>query len=148
MGSTENINVGDVRFQGLLKSYLRLRSSTGSPQITTHHLDEDTLSAFTEGNLSQREATPIVSHLADCSFCRHKTAELVRLDLAFAESELSPAIVETREPSKVSEVLSGILSRLFGTGEAAVFAHEEKSDTDDKPAPESDKAPERDKTEE
>jgi hypothetical protein len=35
---------------------------------------------------------------------------------------------ETSEPASVSSVLSGILSRIFGTSEAAVFAHEEKTD--------------------
>ena len=131
MGSTENINVADARFQSLLGRYLQFRSVSDTGQAENLHLDEDTLAAFTEGNLTMREATPIVGHLSDCSFCRHKTSELIRLDLAFAGDKISPNTVESREPAKVSEVLGGILSRLFGTGDAAVFAHEEKPEETD-----------------
>lgn len=126
MGSIENIRPSDERFQGLLARYLMLRSQSVSPQQTSGHLDEDLLAAFVEGNLTFRESDSAVGHLADCSFCRHKTAELIKLDLELAEPTPAAAIAETREPAKVSEVLSGILSRLFGSGEAAVFAHEDK----------------------
>ena len=142
MGSTDDINTADVRIQGLLERYFRLRSKDESPQNFAVHLDEDTLAAFTEGNLTMRESDPVVNHLSNCSFCRHKTAELVRLDLAFAETDDAAATVTAQQPSKVSEVLSGILSRLFGGGEAAVFAHEEKKNaegednTEIKPEPE------------
>lgn len=131
MGSIEKIRPDDERFRGLLERYLLLRSRNGSPQTATGHLDEDSLTAFVEGNLTFRESDTAVGHLADCSFCRHKTSELARLNIALAEQD-SPAIVsEVQEPAKVSEVLSGILSRLFGSGEAAVFAHEEKEDASD-----------------
>jgi len=117
----------DARIHSLLAQYLRLRASdlTGAD---VRHLDEDSLNAFVEGNLSKREAAPMLSHLIDCSFCRHVTADLVRLDLAFAETESTPAVVETTEPSRVSDVLSGILSKIFGTGDGAVFAHHESEE--------------------
>ena len=126
MGSTENIDMADIGFQGLLERYLKLRTRHESTQNLSDHLDEDTLNAFTEGNLIRREAGPVVSHLADCSFCRHKTADLVRLDMAFAPTDESAPPVAAGEPSKVSDVITGIISRLFGGSEAAVFAHEEK----------------------
>ena len=132
MGSTEKINMADTRFGELLSLYLRQRSRDTSPQDIASHLDEDTLAAFTEGNLSTRQADPLVSHLANCSFCRHKTAELVRLDLAFADSDVSYTAGTEREPARVSEVLSGILARLFGGGRSAVFAHEETPEEDKK----------------
>ena len=120
-----------MKIQALLGHYLNLRSSN-EPAANVQHLDEDSLSAFTEGNLSLREAEPIVSHLVDCSFCRHITAELVRLDLAFAEMGHMPGETRSSEPSKVSEVLSSLLSRIFGSSDAAVFAHEDpKKDDDD-----------------
>lgn len=122
-------NPQDIQIQGVIDRYLRstvTSDSLGSGQ----HLDEDSLAAFTEGNLSLREARPIVSHLVDCSFCRHVTAELIRLDLAFAE-ELQVAAVEN-QPSRISEVLNNLLSRIFGNNEGAVFAHQEKDeDTED-----------------
>lgn len=134
MGSTENINVADSRFLNLLERYLQLRSISDGGEAENLHLDEDTLAAFAEGNLTMREATPTLNHLSDCSFCRHKTSELIKLDLAFAGDTYSSNAVESSEPAKVSEVLSGILSRLFGTGDAAVFAHEEKpGETDAEP---------------
>lgn len=128
MGSTEKINNGDAKFEALLGRYLLLRSRGESPQSIGDHMDEDTLTAFTEGNLTFRESDAAVTHLADCGFCRHKTAELVRLDLALSEPEPVSGILVAGEPAKVSEVIGGILSRLFGSGESAVFAHEEKKD--------------------
>ncbi|MGB5015030.1 MAG: hypothetical protein WBO68_13480 [Pyrinomonadaceae bacterium] len=122
MGNIEKINNTDERFQALLGSFLRGRSSN---EATVSHLDQDTLSAFAEGNITEREAAPVVSHLADCNYCRHITSELVRLDLAFAENDNSALLVSDRAPAKVSEVLSGILSRIFGSADSAVFAHQE-----------------------
>lgn len=119
-------NPQDAKMQNLLGQFLRLRASDRDlAGADVQHLDEDSLNAFVEGNLSEREAAPMLPHLIDCSFCRHVTAELVRLDLAFAENGPVGEAVENREPVRVSEVLSGILSRIFGTNDAAVFAHQE-----------------------
>ena len=132
--------------QELVGQFLKARSkadfnSSGSGP----HLDHDSLAAFTEGNLSEREAKPLVSHLVDCSFCRHVTAELVRLDMAFAETPAEARVAEMAEPSRVSEVLSGLLSRIFGTSDGAVFAHEEKEADEEKKT--ENKDPEDQKTE-
>ena len=130
-------NSEELRIQGLLDRYLNRQAADNRLPAQDNHLDEDSLTAFVEGNLSQRESTPIISHLVDCTFCRHVTAELVRLDLAFADVPLTAAATE-KQPSKVSEVLSGILSRIFGTNDSAVFAHHqeeedsEKTDTEEK----------------
>lgn len=142
MENTEKMNPQELRMQGLLDRYLIARKAvrdTAATDVT--HLDEDSLAAFSEGNLGPREARPIISHLVDCSFCRHVTAEMVRLDVAFAESEESAPIAESREPSRVSEVLSGLLSRIFGTADGAVFAHNE---SEEKKEPEPDKDNEED----
>ncbi len=121
----------DKDIQALLGGYLNAYS-LNEPRGNTPHLDEDTFSVFAEGNLSEREAQPIVSHLVDCSFCRHVTADLVRLDMAFAEVEPLPVVAQAAEPSKVSEVLSGLLSRIFGSSGAAVFAHEDPKKEEEK----------------
>jgi len=121
------INPQDIQIQGVIDRYLRSKVSNDSSTAQRWHLDEDSLAAFTEGNLSRREAQPIVSHLVDCSFCRHVTAELIRLDLAFAEDDVKISAVE-QQPSKISEVLNNLLSRIFGTNDGAVFAHQEKED--------------------
>ena len=128
----KNVTPQENKIQGLLDRYLRQRASSSVPALASEsHLNDDSLTAFVEGNLSAREARPMVSHLVDCSFCRHVTTELVRLDLAFAETDVIESRAETSEPSSVSEVLSGILSRIFGTNDGAVFAHQENESEED-----------------
>jgi hypothetical protein len=122
MENTGNIKLEELRIQGLLDRFLNRQSAASGLSTQQNHLDDDSLTAFVEGNLSERESKPIVSHLVDCSFCRHVTAELVRLDLAFADEQVQ-TVVEESQPSKISEVLSGLLAKIFGTNE--VFAHNE-----------------------
>lgn len=128
MNTKGKIDPRELKIQGLVDGFLRV-SNTKEVSEKATHLDEDTLTAFVEGNLTEKEANPVTSHLVDCSFCRHITAELVKLDLAFSTEETTVAIGKP-EPTKVSEVLNGILSRIFGTSEGAVFAHQE-SDEDE-----------------
>ena len=129
------LNAQELQIQGILDRYL----ASNNKGITAEgsHIDDDSLSAFVEGALNRRESDSIVSHLVGCGFCRHTTAELVRLDLAFAE-EAPAQIAAQAEPSKISEVLSGIFSKIFGTTDGAVFAHEEK-EKDEGEAKEADK---------
>ena len=144
MENTNKLSTEEMKMQGLLNAFLLSRKSLRSSAAeTSFHIDEDFLTAFTEGNLSDRESMPVVSHLADCGFCRHKTAELVRLALEFGSDEaVTPAAVPT-EPHTISEVLSSVLAKIFGSAEGAVFAHHEK-DEDEKPVENADK-PEDDK---
>jgi len=126
MENTGNIKLEELRIQGLLDRFLNRQAAASGLSTQEKHLDEDSLTAFVEGNLSERESKPIVSHLVDCSFCRHVTAELVRLDLAFADEPVK-AFVQESQPSKISEVLNGLLARIFGPGDSAVFAHNEEN---------------------
>lgn len=116
-GHTENIKI-----QGLLDSYLRINSN--KTNYNEKHLDDDSLSAFVEGKLTKLESGPIVSHLVGCGFCRNVTSELVKLEFAFAD-EAIPERIAASEPSRVSEVLNGLFSRLFGSSMGEVFAHHE-----------------------
>lgn len=128
MERNEIANFQDAQIQRLLGGFLPARSSfESSPPTGERHLDEDSLAAFVEGNLNRRQSQPIVSHLVDCSFCRHITAELVKLDYAFAEIDENQTVNIAREsePAKISDVLNGLLSRLFGASDNAVFAHNE-----------------------
>lgn len=135
MENMGKLNAADLKTQGLIDGYLKARPSVTGSAAEGSHLDEDSLAAFVEGNLNEREARPIIGHLIDCSFCRHITADLVRLDLAFAENEVISPIPENHQPAMVSTVLSGLLSRIFGTSDGAVFAHQEE-DEEKKEAPE------------
>jgi hypothetical protein len=105
---------------GLLDVFLKTQNSNS----TEPHLDQDSLNAFVEGRLNQIEAKPITTHLVKCSFCRHVTAELVKLEMEFSE-DFSTAPMSNQEPTKVSEVIAGLFSRLFGGSAGEVFAHHE-----------------------
>jgi len=131
MGNTQPNNTETVKIQGILARYLELRSRQTVQSQALAHLDEDRLNAFAEGTLSEREAMPVIDHLTDCSFCRHKTVEMVRLELEFADMDAPVQVRETSEPASVASVLNGILSRIFGSGESAVFAHEEPKKNDE-----------------
>lgn len=132
MENTGINNPLDIKIQGLLDRFLKVRSVENAAATSQEHLDEDTLSAFVEGNLKEREAKPIVSHLVDCSYCRNITTELVRLDLAF-EAVPERETATDAQPTKIADVLGGILNKIFGTNDGAVFAHQEKEEkTDDK----------------
>lgn len=131
MENTGQMNPQEIRIQGLLDRYLATRPDRYAAD-TSAHLDQDLLTAFVEGSLNRREAGPVISHLVDCSFCRHITAELVRLDLEFAGETVERPVV-TEEPSKISAVLNGLLSRIFGTADGAVFAHQESDEEDKEP---------------
>jgi len=129
MANVTNLNPEETKIQSLLGRYLNARSSAEQVISTgVDHLDEDALSAFIEGGISEREARPIVSHLVDCTFCRHMTTELVRLDLTFADTVEPRVTVREQEPAKISAVLNGILTRIFGTRDGAVFAHHESEE--------------------
>jgi hypothetical protein len=120
------INAEELKIQGLLDRYLSFRSANNNFN-GNNHLDEDSLTAFVESNLSERESPSIIKHLVDCSFCLHVTSELAKMNAVFAEEEAGVSI-PAAQPTKVSEVLSGLLSRIFGTTDGAVFAHEEKEE--------------------
>lgn len=128
MANTVEMNQNEITIQGLIGQYL-----TNRPTVSdiSAHLDQDTLSAFVEGSLSERQATPVVGHLVKCDFCRHVTAELIRLDMEFAESAPAAASVD-QAPGKISEVLSGLFSKIFGPVDGAVFAHNEDEKDNDK----------------
>ncbi|MGB7069833.1 MAG: hypothetical protein WBD22_10090 [Pyrinomonadaceae bacterium] len=148
MENNEQILSTDTSFEALIGRYLNLRNGEDRDFGPANgHLDEDSLAAFTEGRLAIREARPILRHLVDCSFCRQVTAELVRLDMAFAEEPV-PAKIESSEQSAVSSVITRIYSRITGSGKFdgfstgdEVFAHhktdepekeDSAEDTDDK----------------
>lgn len=131
MNNTGQTDSRQSQIQVLLDRCLQAKSITKNLDTKTGHLDEDIISAFVDGNLLEREAKPIISHLADCSFCRHISSELIKLDLAFA-ADTPQTVVETgAEPTSVADVLSGIMAKIFGANDAEVFAHNEKDEEEE-----------------
>jgi len=130
MNNKPQLSSRELKIQGILGGHLRKNSVNSEFRGGENHLNEDSFSAFVEGNLSESEATPIVKHLANCSYCRTISSEQIKLDLAFAE-EIVPVEVVKSEPTRVADVLNGILSKIFGANDSAVFAHnEDKKDKD------------------
>lgn len=128
----EIINSENIGIQQMLQNYLRVRATV--PNDAGAHLDEDSLTAFVEGNLTARENKMFMAHMSDCGFCLHKTAELAQLQAHFEGQEQQFEAAAEAQPTKISEVLSGLFSRLFGSVETeqTVFAHEEKKDEEKK----------------
>jgi hypothetical protein len=125
MANTVELNQQELNIQGLIGQYLAVRPFK---TIDSDHLDQDTLSAFVEGSLSEKQGAAAVGHLVRCDFCRHISAELIRLELEFSEAPATA--VRTESTGKISEVLSGLFSKIFGTSDGAVFAHSEDDDPD------------------
>ena len=130
MKNKGNLTLEELNIQKLLDRFLHLRASGQDFAKDAEHLDEDSLTAFVEGNLVRREAQPVINHLVACSFCRHITAELVKLDFAFAR-ESGPVANSSESPSKISEVLHGLFSRIFASTDNTVFAHQEEEEKED-----------------
>jgi len=130
MNNKAQIDGGEAMIQNALGAYLQARNSMIDIDPDSPHLDEDILTAFVEGNLSESESRPVISHMTDCAYCLHVSAELIKLDLAFADDS-RVAEVPVTAPASVGEVLGGILKRIFGSNEGAVFAHEEKPEDEE-----------------
>ncbi len=124
MNNIKNITKDNSQIAFLLDGFLKVRSTT--TVLIETHLDEDSLNAFIEGQLNKVESQPIINHLVGCSFCRQVTAELVKLELSFAEA--IPAVSLSSEPVKISEVITSLFSRIFGNSIGEVFAHQEPED--------------------
>ncbi|MDM7921286.1 MAG: hypothetical protein QUS14_03215 [Pyrinomonadaceae bacterium] len=124
MANNQEMTSEEMKIQAIIGGFLATNKGNMSRESAGPHLDEDSFAAFTEGRLSEREAKPMISHLVDCSFCRNVTVELVRLDAAFAVDEIEvPA--SSAEPARISDVLAGLFSKIFGSSDGAVFAHHE-----------------------
>lgn len=130
----------------MVHAHLRHRAQIAPPLAPDAHLDEDSLSAFTEGRLSENETAPVLKHLVACAFCRHITAQLVRLDSEVGDAkDMMPVTVD--DPGRIRRFLDDLGSRTFGPPEdEAVFAYhapaddfkakEEKNDTSSESADE------------
>jgi hypothetical protein len=103
------------------------RSALGAPpMLYDAHLDEDSLSAFVEGRLSEAESTSVIPHLVACGFCRRITAQLVRLESEIGPVETGVPAVTDKEPSRIHGFLKDLAARVLPSSDddaEAVFAY-------------------------
>jgi hypothetical protein len=112
----------------MIHQHLQHRALVAPPVLAAAHLDEDALSAFIEGRLSETESAPVVSHLVACGFCRRITAQLVRLESEVGPGEIQrPAVSE--EPGHILQRLKELVKRaLPSSDEEAVFAYHDPAE--------------------
>ncbi|MDT4897092.1 MAG: hypothetical protein QOH25_2169 [Acidobacteriota bacterium] len=117
------------RLRRLVHQHLQHRPASLAPASSLGaHLDEDALSAFIEGRLSNLESAPLVRHLVGCGSCRRITAQLIRLDteLSGVETETIPA---SEEPGRIRRLLADLASRVLPSSEDdVVFAYHAPAD--------------------
>jgi hypothetical protein len=112
----------------MIHQHLQRHAVIAQPAAADVHLDEDALSAFVEGRLTETESAPVIQHLVACGFCRRATAHLVRL-----ESELLPVEESgpdmAQEPGRIRRLLDDLASRVLPQSEGdAVFAYHAPAD--------------------
>ncbi len=115
----------------MVHQHLRRRASLFSTSPAGAHLDEDKLSAFVEGRLSDLESAPVTRHLVSCDSCRNITAQLVRLDMELSGAEMNtPVHSEQREePGRIRRLLSDLASRVLPSSDGdVVFGYHAPAD--------------------
>ncbi len=118
-----NFNPGEKRFEQLLKLYLKRRSLDPTANVV-EHLDEDLLTAFAEGRLTKRVEASIVSHLIECSACRHSVFFIFRLTEQL-EANTNLAVTSTVKSNSFHEFWNQLRVKVFNQTDNAVFAHQE-----------------------
>lgn len=101
------------------------RNAMHAPSVVANlHLDEDALSAFVEGRLTETESAPVIQHLVGCGFCRRATAELIRLEAEVGALSTPAQEATPEEPGRIRTLLENLASRVLPQSEGdAVFAY-------------------------
>lgn len=109
----------------MIHRHLHERALVAPPVPAAMHLDEDALSAFVEGRLSETESSPLIQHLVACGYCRQATVQLVRLEAATIPSQPLPAEASREEePGRIRRLLDDLASRVLPShDEETVFAY-------------------------
>jgi hypothetical protein len=120
----------------MIHQHLQHSAMAALPVVTDVHMDEDALSAFVEGRLTETESMPVIQHLVGCGFCRRATAQLIRLESEIGSVDVGAAGTEKDEPGRIRSLLDDLASRVLPQSEGdAVFAYHAPAE-DFKPKPE------------
>jgi hypothetical protein len=112
----------------MIHQHLQRRPLVAPPMLYDAHLDEDSLSAFIEGRLSEAESAPAISHLVACGFCRRFTAQLVRLESEIGVEETG-GTPPAEEPGRIRRLLEELAARVLpASDDEAVFAYHAPAD--------------------
>jgi hypothetical protein len=108
----------------MIHQHLQRNAMVAPSVVSNLHLDEDALSAFIEGRLTEQESAPVIQHLVGCGFCRRATAQLIRLESEIGPAETEIPASENQEPGRIRSLLDKLASRVLPQAEGdAVFAY-------------------------
>jgi hypothetical protein len=109
----------------MIHQHLQRSATIAPPVVSQVHLDEDALSAFVEGRLTETESAPVIQHLVGCGFCRRATAQLIRLESEIGQPEaVAHEAAPPEEPGRIRGLLDDLAARAFPQAEGdAVFAY-------------------------
>jgi hypothetical protein len=131
----------------MIHQHLQRSAMVAPPVAANLHLDEDALSAFVEGRLTETESSPVIQHLVGCAFCRRATAQLIRLESEIGPAESAPSETDRDEPGRIRSLLDNLASRVLPQSEGdAVFAYHAPAE-DFKPKTETTQASNKEKRE-
>jgi hypothetical protein len=108
----------------MIHQHLQRSAIAAPPVVTDVHLDEDALSAFVEGRLTEQESAPVIQHLVGCGFCRRATAQLIRLESEIGSTDMGASETIQDEPGRIRTLLDDLASRVLPQAEGdTVFAY-------------------------
>lgn len=108
----------------MIHQHLQRSAMVAPPVVADVHLDEDALSSFVEGRLTETESAPVIQHLVGCGFCRRATAQLIRLESEIGSTEIATPAAEPDEPGRIRSLLDDLASRVLPQSEGdSVFAY-------------------------
>ncbi|HEV7843283.1 MAG TPA: hypothetical protein VGO69_06270 [Pyrinomonadaceae bacterium] len=108
----------------MIHQHLQRNAMVTPPLVTDVHLDEDALSAFVEGRLTEQESAPVIQHLVGCGFCRRATAQLIRLESEVGSTDVGASEATQDEPGRIRTLLDDLASRVLPQAEGdTVFAY-------------------------
>ena len=130
---TKEINQEGNNFERLLGLYLKRRQADNTSNAPEVHLDDDVLASFVEGNLSEREAAPVIRHLIGCNPCRRVTAQLARL--AEELGEVSEPIISAQQNNSWSALWRNLTDGVFSFTDEAILAYQNENEKDKETPP-------------